>query len=104
MLLSHDPIALEREHEGERIIQSDPARGTGANHLSDCYHLVAGIDQLNWDDVVSGHGLLVFLVDQPDGLVAVVGSQQQGLEHDIRVVELNEGVEVTSGCALRIPP
>ena len=56
-LFSHHPLTLEREHEGEPIIQSDLADGTSPHHLSDRHHLVAGIDQLHGDDVVAGQGL-----------------------------------------------
>jgi hypothetical protein len=34
-LFSHHPLALEREHEGERLVHGDLAGGTGAHRLSD---------------------------------------------------------------------
>ena len=47
-------------------------------------------------DVVAGQGLLVFLVDQPDGLVAAVSPQQQRFEYHVRVIELDQGIEVAT--------
>ena len=95
-LFSHHPLALEGEHEGEVIVHGDLAGGTGAHRLSHRHDLVPGVDQLHGDDVVAGQGLLVLLVDQPYGLVAVVGSQEQRLEHGLRVVELYQGIEVAT--------
>ena len=96
--------ALEREHEGEPVVHRDLTGGTGPHCLSDRNDLVPGVDQLHGDDVVTGQGLLVLRVDQPDGLVAVVGPQEQRLEHRVRVIELDQGIEVARGCAPRTQP
>jgi hypothetical protein len=39
---------------------------------------------------------LVLLVDPADGLVAVMGSQEQRLEHRVRGVDLDQGIEVAA--------
>ena len=95
-LFSDAPLALEREHEGEPIIDGNLADGTRTHSLSDGHHLVPGVDQFHGDHVVAGQGLLVLLVDHPDRLIAMVGSEEQRLEHHLRVVELDQGIHVAA--------
>ena len=73
--------------------------GTGPHRLSDRHDLVPGVDQLHGDDVVAGQGLLVLLVDHPYGLVAMVGPEQERLEDRLRVVQLDQEIEVARLCA-----
>jgi hypothetical protein len=55
------------------ILHRNLARWTGSGDLGNRDHLVPGVDQFYRHDVVAGQSLLVFLVDQLDGLVTSVG-------------------------------
>jgi hypothetical protein len=39
---------------------------------------------------------LVLLVDPADGLVAMMGSQEQRLEHRVRRVDIDQGIDVAA--------
>ena len=100
---THRPLLIVKTKANRSSLHRDLARRTGSGDLGNGDHLVPGVDQLHRDDVVAGQGLLVFLVDQPDGLVAAVGSQQQRFEHHVGS-RTRPGHRGHHGCARRIPP
>ena len=83
----------------EGALDADQKLGLGGRN-----HLVAGVDQLHGGDVVTREGLLVLLVDHPDGLVAMVGAEQQRLEHHLPGGRARPGHRDRRGCAPRTPP
>ena len=96
-MFSHHSSVLDREEEGELVtsLHRDLARRAGSRDLGHSDHLVPGVDQLHRDDVVAGQRLLVLLEDQTDGLLAVVGPQEEGLEDRVFVIDLGQSIEVS---------
>jgi hypothetical protein len=96
-LLSHHPPVFDREEEGELVsIHGNLAHRSHPVDLGYRDHLVSGVDQLDGVDRVPGQSLLVLLVDQTYGLVAVVGPQEERFEYHVWVINLGQSIEVAT--------
>ena len=96
-LFSHHPPVLDREEEGELVsIHGNLARRPHSVDLGYRDHLVSGVDQLDGVNRVPGQSLLVLLVDQTYGLLAVAGPQEERFEHHVRVIDLGQSIEVAT--------